>query len=53
MQKRLASFHARPLDRTQYDNELLQKQMDLETMKISLKDEEDTMRDTFLIEYGG
>jgi len=27
--------------------------MDLETMKISLKDEEDTMRDTFLIEYGG
>ena len=47
-------FHARPIDRTQYDHDLLQKQMDLETMRIALNDEtEGRMRDTFLIEYEG
>lgn len=33
---RLSKFHAKPIDRTQFDRELLQKQMDLETMKITL-----------------
>lgn len=46
-------FHARPLDRTQYDKDILQKQMDLETMRITLKEEDSRMRDTFLIEYEG
>lgn len=34
MSKRLSKFHAKPIDRTQYDKELLQKQLDLEIIKI-------------------
>lgn len=54
MKHRLATFHARPIDRTQYDRDLLQKQMDLETMRITITNESDSrMRDTFLNEYEG
>lgn len=50
---RLSKFHAKPIDRTQFDRELLQKQMDLETMKITLQDEDDKVKDVFLNECGG
>ena len=50
---RLSKFHAKPIDRTQFDKELLEKQMDLETMKITLQDEDDKVRDVFLNECGG
>ena len=36
MQKRLATFHNKPIDRTQFDAELLQKQLDLETVNLEL-----------------
>ena len=40
MGKRLALFHNKPIDRTQFDSELLEKQLDLETLSIELKDNE-------------
>ena len=40
MGKRLALFHNKPIDRTQFDQELLDKQLDLETLSIELKDNE-------------
>jgi hypothetical protein len=37
MSKRLAKFHAKPIDRTQYDKELLLKQLDLEIIIVSIE----------------
>lgn len=53
MKKRLNMFHARPIDRTQYDKDILSKQMDLETMRITLNKEENRMKQTFVNEYDG
>lgn len=36
MAKRWSAFHGKPLDRTQYDKELLEKQLDLETITVTL-----------------
>ena len=36
MAKRWSSFHGKPIDRTQYDKELLEKQLDLETVTKTL-----------------
>lgn len=36
MSKRLAAFHAKLLDRTQFDTPLLQKQLDLEIIKVTM-----------------
>lgn len=41
MQKRLASYHNKPIDRTQFDHEMLCKQLDLEVLNITLADNED------------
>lgn len=46
--KRLAAFHAKPLDRTQFDRELLAKQLDLETVKIEMQDEDDKVKEAFI-----
>ena len=40
MGKRLALFHNKPIDRTQFDKETLAKQLDLETLTIELRDNE-------------
>ena len=44
MKKRLATFHAKPLDRTQYEKELLEKQLDLETIRVTLHDEDASVK---------
>lgn len=36
MAKRWSSFHGKPIDRTQYDKEMLGKQLDLEIVTITL-----------------
>lgn len=53
MQKRSSVFHSLPIDRTQYDRKTLTKQLELETVKIVLKDEDDRVKETFLNDYGG
>lgn len=53
MNRRLARFHAKPLDRTQYEKELLEKQLDLETIIISLHEEDASVKQAFLRECGG
>ena len=52
MRKRIKKFHAKTIDRTQYDTEMLQKQMDLETMKIILTADAE-MRESYLNECQG
>lgn len=53
MSKRLASFHAKLIDRTQFDKELLRKQLDLETINITMNDEEDVVKEMFINECDG
>lgn len=52
MSKRLSKFHAKPIDRTQYDKELLQKQLDLEIIKIYITIQDDSLKKAFLQEHG-
>ena len=52
MSKRLSKFHAKPIDRTQYDKELLQKQLDLEIIKIYITIQDDSIKQAFLQEHG-
>lgn len=51
--KRLTLFHAKPLDRTQFDKELLAKQLDLETVKITMHDEDEKVREAFIYDCQG
>ena len=39
MSKRLAAFHAKLLDRTQFDDALLRKQLDLEIINVTMVDD--------------
>lgn len=48
MQKRLATFHNKPIDRTQFDTELLQKQLDLETVNLELMNQDENYRNKFV-----
>ena len=52
MSKRLSKFHAKPIDRTQYDKELLNKQLDLEIIKIYITIQDDSIKQAFLQEHG-
>ena len=52
MFKRIKKFHAKTMDRTQYDNEMMAKQLELETMNITLTSDPE-LRDTLLNECQG
>jgi hypothetical protein len=52
MSKRLSKFHAKPIDRTQYDKELLSKQLDLEIIKIFITVQDESVKTAFLKEQG-
>ena len=52
MSKRLSRFHAKPIDRTQYDKELLNKQLDLEIITVKITVQDDSLKQAFLIEQG-
>ena len=47
IQRRLARFHGSLIERTQFDQETLEKQLDLEIITITLKDEGDETRKEF------
>jgi len=44
MSKRLSKFHAKPIDRTQYDKEMISKQLDLEIIKIYITIQDDSVK---------
>jgi hypothetical protein len=47
IQRRLARFHGSLIERTQFDQETLEKQLDLEVITITLEDEKDEMKKEF------
>lgn len=51
--KRLINFHAKPIDRTQFDHDLLSKQLELETMKITMNEEDEKVREAFIYDCQG
>lgn len=44
MGRRLTLFHSRPIDRTQFDKELLAKQLELETIKVIVREADESVR---------
>jgi len=53
MQKRLATYHNKPIDRTQFDHDMLCKQLDLEVLNITLADNEDNKAREQYLSNGG
>ena len=47
MKQRASKFHGKPIDRTQYDKELLEKQLDLETVTITLHEEFNNVKQVY------
>ena len=47
IQRRLARFHGSLIERTQFDQETLEKQLDLEVITITLNDESEETRKEF------
>ena len=52
MRKRLSKFHSNVIDKTQYDKDALQKQLNLEIITINLEIDSNDKKD-FLLECGG
>ena len=52
MNQRMAVFHCSLTDRTQFDRELLNKQLDLEVLNINCVNQSDDIRKAFLESNG-
>lgn len=50
--KRLATYHVKMIERTQMDNEAMNKQLDLETMKITHIEADEKVQNEFLQSKG-